>query len=286
MKDTNKKLIMTLLVRNEEDIIESCIEFHLKQGVDFIVATDNGSTDDTRNILLKYQKLGLLHLIDEEEHNYNQEVWVNNMIKIARDQFKAHWIMNVDADEFWYSNQGNLKTTLAKLNKYNVVKVAGFQLDPVDNYEGKLFKIPKNLSGRIAPNFKVIHTAKGYKEIKMGNHEVKMKRLNRKKVSTSQIIIYHFAFRSYQHYEQKVIMGTKALNNNPKYANAKHIGRHTRDNYQKYLDGTLRQAYDLVKETNQKSPLYIKYDSKLYDFINNGYKSIDSVLEVEQNNKK
>jgi hypothetical protein len=33
---------MTLLIRDEEDIIDKNISFHLKHGVDFIIATDNG----------------------------------------------------------------------------------------------------------------------------------------------------------------------------------------------------------------------------------------------------
>ena len=44
-------LIMTLLVRNEEDILKENIEFHLNQGVDHIIATNNLSTDGTTQIL-------------------------------------------------------------------------------------------------------------------------------------------------------------------------------------------------------------------------------------------
>ena len=39
------KLIMTLLVKNEVDIVRQNIVFHLRQGVDFIIATDNISVD-------------------------------------------------------------------------------------------------------------------------------------------------------------------------------------------------------------------------------------------------
>ncbi|MFT6106748.1 MAG: glycosyltransferase involved in cell wall biosynthesis [Rickettsiales bacterium] len=60
----DQRLVMTLLARNEEDIIEECIKFHLSHGVDFIIATDNGSIDGTRDVFLKYQEKGVLHLID------------------------------------------------------------------------------------------------------------------------------------------------------------------------------------------------------------------------------
>ena len=39
------KLVMTLLVRDEEDIVEDHLVYHLNQGVDFVIATDNNSVD-------------------------------------------------------------------------------------------------------------------------------------------------------------------------------------------------------------------------------------------------
>jgi len=45
--DRQMQLIMTLLVRDEEDIIQENIEYHLARGIDFIIATDNLSVDST-----------------------------------------------------------------------------------------------------------------------------------------------------------------------------------------------------------------------------------------------
>ncbi len=61
----NPKLVMTLLARDEGDIIRRNIEFHLSHGVDFIIATDNASSDNTRDILTEYKNKGKLYLIDE-----------------------------------------------------------------------------------------------------------------------------------------------------------------------------------------------------------------------------
>jgi len=54
------KLVMTLLVRDEEDIIGENIEFHIRQGVDFFLVMDNNSIDNTKNILKKYEESGIL----------------------------------------------------------------------------------------------------------------------------------------------------------------------------------------------------------------------------------
>ncbi|WP_290381647.1 glycosyltransferase family 2 protein, partial [Bacteroides acidifaciens] len=40
-------------VKDEEDIIESNIKFHMSLGIDGILVTDNGSTDSTMEILKK-----------------------------------------------------------------------------------------------------------------------------------------------------------------------------------------------------------------------------------------
>lgn len=49
---------MTLLVRDEQDIIRENIEFHLSQGVSFFIVTDNLSADGTAAILKEYEEMG------------------------------------------------------------------------------------------------------------------------------------------------------------------------------------------------------------------------------------
>ena len=117
----------------------------------------------------------------------------------------------------------------------------------------------------------------------MGNHEVKMKRFNRKKMITSDIIIFHFANRSYQQFENKVVKTVKALDNNPDFVNKKHIGEHIRIHYEKYKEGKLRQSYDDIKIENSKNKHYIENDSRLFDYVENGYRSIDSIMNKDFN---
>ena len=57
------RLVMTLLCRNECDIIAEQITFHLAMGVDFVLATDNCSSDRTPEILEDFQKIGKLRLM-------------------------------------------------------------------------------------------------------------------------------------------------------------------------------------------------------------------------------
>ena len=66
------KLVMTLLVRDEADIISSNIDFHLDQGVDFIIAMDNLSVDGTTEILRAYERRGVLHYIHQADDDHSQ----------------------------------------------------------------------------------------------------------------------------------------------------------------------------------------------------------------------
>jgi len=117
------KLVMTLLVRDESDIVDAQIAFHLHAGVDFVVATDNRSEDGTTEILERYARAGYLHLIREEGEDMRQAEWVTRMARLAATDFAADWVLNADADEFWWPRGGSLKEVLGTVpDRYGVVR--------------------------------------------------------------------------------------------------------------------------------------------------------------------
>ena len=116
-KAKNDKLIMTLWVRDEIDIIEYNIKFHLKQGVDFIIASDNGSKDGTREVLEKYEIKGVLRLLDDPRQDHSQALCVNMMGRMARDEYGADYVFHCDADEFWHPKSGDLKNEISASEK-------------------------------------------------------------------------------------------------------------------------------------------------------------------------
>ena len=81
------KLVMTLLVRDEADIVDAQIAYHLHAGVDFVVATDNRSEDATTEILERYARDGVLHLIREPGDDLRQSEWVTRMARLAATDF-------------------------------------------------------------------------------------------------------------------------------------------------------------------------------------------------------
>jgi hypothetical protein len=108
---------MTLKVRDEEDILADNLRFHLAQGVDFFVITDNGSTDSTPEILDRFSSAGLARVTSEPSedfHNRGQE-WVTKMARAAAAEHGADWVVHGDADEFWWPLQGTLREALTKV---------------------------------------------------------------------------------------------------------------------------------------------------------------------------
>ena len=75
------KLFMTLLVKNEEGMLEENLQFHKAMGVDGFIITDNNSTDSTPDIIRKYKQKGWIkEVIEEKATNYEQKDWVDRMI--------------------------------------------------------------------------------------------------------------------------------------------------------------------------------------------------------------
>src|ERR671925_2166412 len=109
------KLVMTVVARDEEDVIEANLDYHLAQGVDFVIATDNRSEDRTPEILSRYERQGLLHLIHEPADDYSHGRWVTRMARLAATDCGADWVINCDADEFWWPKTGTLKEVFSAI---------------------------------------------------------------------------------------------------------------------------------------------------------------------------
>lgn len=250
-KTANPRLIMTLLVKNEEALLEQNLIFHKEMGVDAFIITDNNSTDSTPDIINKYREKGwVLDVINETATNYEQKDWVDRMIWRAKTLFHADWIINADADELWYSPSGNLKNELSK-TRSNVINCEIRSMYPE---EGKPFytwdkavkTVPNpddyNLSlyslfGR--QNKKVIHRANGYLQISMGNHKVKM---FPQYSSDLGLRVYHYNVRGRQPFIDKMVNGGQQLEQH----NKRHGGRHWRYFYRLYKENKLNEEYDRV----------------------------------------
>jgi len=106
------RVAMTILVRDEVDIIEQNIRYHYAQGIEHFVVTDNGSVDGTRECIVELQKTLSIELIDEPSHTIDQDLWVTRMAHRVAEHGKYDWVIHNDADEFWMPAHGSLPDSI------------------------------------------------------------------------------------------------------------------------------------------------------------------------------
>jgi hypothetical protein len=242
------KLVMTLLVRDEQDVIADTIAYHLSRGVDHVIVTDNRSRDATRRIVDAYRRRGVATLIDEPDDDYAQNVWVTRMARLAATELGADWVINGDADEFWWPEHGDLKTTLASIaaessalsvRRVNFLPLRSPGANPV---RSMLYRdaVSANALGRTLPD-KVLHRATGDVEVGPGNHRATSPSLGAAQ-KTDAILIFHYPYRSYDQFAQKIANGGASMLKNTTFSPIA-VG-HWRTLYPMLRAGELRAWYD------------------------------------------
>ena len=206
-------LVMTLLVRDEVDIVDSQIAFHLNAGVDFVIATDHRSQDGTTDVLERYSREGHLHLIREEDVEYREPEWRTRMARLAASEFSADWVINSDADEFWWPRGSDLKEVLSSLPaRYGVVRAFWRPFVPrPDDADFFAERMTVRLSSEAAindpasqfrPNAKVIHRADSRLTVSRGGHAVEGVYLQPLR-GWYPVELLHFPLRSLAQVERK-----------------------------------------------------------------------------------
>jgi hypothetical protein len=205
------KLVMTLLARNEADVVDAQLAFHLHAGVDFVIATDNRSTDGTTEILERYERAGVLHLLREDGDDMRQDVWVTRMARMAATELGADWVINSDADEFWWPRGGTLKDVLATVpERYGVVRGCWRHFLPRPD-DGAFFAermivrlcvpaFPGDKRTIFHAHQKVAHRARPEVRVERGNHNADGAALEPLR-SWHPLEVLHFSFRSPAHAE-------------------------------------------------------------------------------------
>jgi Glycosyl transferase family 2 len=177
------KVVMTLLVRDERDIVEQHLAFHLAAGADLVIVTDHASTDGTQEVLARCARDGQVRVLREPDGPFRQREWVTRMARLASSDHGADWVINSDADEFWWPRGGSLPDVLSSIpRRYGLVQSYVRHFVPMPD-DGRPFQ--ERMTRRLAatapindprspwrPFRKVVHRAHPNAEIAEGSHAV------------------------------------------------------------------------------------------------------------------
>jgi hypothetical protein len=263
------KLFMTLLLRDEEDIVRENLDFHLSQGVDRVIVTDNGSEDGTVEILREYEERGVVRLVLEPADDYSQGRWVTRMARLAAGE-GADWVINNDADEFWWPRSGTLRSTFEGLGPDVGILVAhraNFAPRPEDGrpfWERMTLRERESLNplGKPLPP-KVAHRADPAVTVVQGNHRVEGVELG-ERVDDGSIEILHYPMRTYAQFENKIVKGGRAYARNRELPD--RTGRTWRRLYERWEAGELRDYYEGQLASEGGGDELVE-DSRLRDYL-------------------
>lgn len=205
------RIVQTLVVRDEIDIVGDQIAYHLNAGVDFVIASDHDSKDGTTEVLESFARDGSLCLV-RQTGEMQDSVWRTAMARMAATEYAADWIINTDADEFWMPRHGTLKDVLLAVpERFGVVWALTRHFVPQPD-DGQSFAermtvrfssaAPLNdPTSAYRPHAKVAHRTDPDIVVLYGSHDVHS--------SASRLIdwypadVLHFPFRTQHQWEQK-----------------------------------------------------------------------------------
>jgi hypothetical protein len=239
-------LVVSCCARNEADILDAFIAFHLSQGVDLVLVTDHASEDATRELLEHYGSTGRVLFSTVHDSMVRQGEWMTEMAEKAA-ALGATWVINSDADEFWMTRIGSLRELFLALPD-GVDLVHAFHQDFLPAVAADGFSAGHQTvwdtglrSGFYGakPKPKVAHRAGRGIRVADGNHRVTGLERDTA-LGWLPIDILHFPVRSYAQLEQKVASQFSA------WSRTSRPSAHIRLLHRRHESGELRAYYDSV----------------------------------------
>src|SRR4029077_5754549 len=175
------------------------------------VATDHRSADGTREILESYASKGVLHLIREDGEARGD--LITPMARLAAREFGADWVINADADEFYWPRGGSLKEVLASVPaRYGIVRALLRQFVPrpdedaffAERMVGGMFTAApiNDPTSLFRPNLKSIHRGDPDATLTAGGHTLVDSRPIPRR-GWYPVEFLHFPLRTFEQCERK-----------------------------------------------------------------------------------
>lgn len=190
------------LVKNEADIVLPVIEHFIGQGVQGVLVADNGSSDETLQILHHLASKYPVHIALDGEAAHLQALKMDFLCSQAMNA-GADWIVPFDADEFWFAPDMSLADYLSRSNA-DIVQASIHNLFPVPDVE--FGQDPWRLEVNPHEQVKVAFRSHPHARLAEGNHAVR-----RPGVEARGLRVVHVPWRSYEQFRRKTLQGRDAL---------------------------------------------------------------------------
>ena len=247
-------IVLTLMVRDEIDIVNSMLNHHVQQGVDAFIITDNGSVDGTWDVLQEFARHHQVDLRQDPVHLKQQSTTVTTMARDAYARMGADWVINADADEFWKPLDPT-KTLAEVVARYsqdmgaftvNVVNLTGEPARAGSSFKRLAYRdlrTPEQLASvglRAQPTHNCLHVGSADVQVVQGNHSTSIPWGPRPEPALD-IEALHVPWRSWGQYESKITNMGRGYRDNPNLSPSPN--HHGMLDYQRLLDGSLEAHY-------------------------------------------
>jgi len=247
------KLIAICVIRNESDILEAFVRYHLSM-FDRMIILNHRSVDSSAQILQSLIREGLsLEYRQENRNDFQQSFFMTRLMKEAVLDYGADWVLPLDADEFITADGAErVRDIIEKFPQDKIIKMPWRTYVPLPSDDFQEPDVLKRIQHyrRIENQglLKIIIprslAMKKNGTIAMGNHGFVRQRFRKQKefpyTHADQLVMAHFPVRSVQQLMVKVLAGWLAclVKPNKQPTEAFHI----------------KPLYDRIKKGGQISP--------------------------------
>ena len=100
-KQRKHPLVVISTFKNEGDVISEWLDHHIEQEVSHFYLIDNGSTDDSQQVLTPYIERGIVTVIYEPTRHAQAQTIGEHLLPLVRNY--ANWVLSIDLDEYVYA---------------------------------------------------------------------------------------------------------------------------------------------------------------------------------------
>jgi glycosyltransferase involved in cell wall biosynthesis len=198
-----QKDVVLTCCRDEADIVETFVRFYLKMGFDEVYVVDNGSIDDTVNIVTNLIASGMpVHL--KVDHRLGYERYLSEHYHWVGQIAAPRWLFFLDCDEFIFFPEGAKNYIAGLESTVNCLQLQQREMFPLisDNTdvgtEAQMLKGSFLLTTRTDPSFndttKDVTIYNPNARIYAGKHLIEYSTKNF--VKPEDIFIRHYKYRS------------------------------------------------------------------------------------------